>query len=101
VGFDQLAKIDGARRVHHFAGELANHVRADLIALPANRGTEMHHEVAGMVAEATELGDAFQDDPSRGAAPARVKRGDGAGRMRDEHRYAVGDRDGERGAAIQ
>ena len=42
--------------------------------------------------------DARVDDPRHGAAPPRVQQRDGAGRMRDEHRHAVGDRDGQRGA---
>ena len=75
---DERAKVYGGGCIHMTAGELPVHVRAHLIALPADRGAAVEAKLLCAQPEPGKQGDRMLGDPRGGAAPARMQKRDRA-----------------------
>jgi hypothetical protein len=98
---EKRAQIHGDWGARILARQLAVHVRAHLIALPADRRTEMKAQPGSDEAPVREHGNALIQYACRGAPPSRVEQRRGAGWMREEYRDAIGDRDRRGSAALR
>ena len=89
LGGDERAQVCLSGAAGRLAGELAEDVRSDLVTAAANRGTEMDAQLRGAKATMLEGLDAVLHDAGRCAAPAGMKKTDGASGVGDEDGNAV------------
>lgn len=98
---DQRAKVDALRRRRRAPGERGRDIGAHLVARAADRRAQMDAQVGCSASLPAERGERTIDDSSRGAAPSGVQNRRRAIRVRDEDRYAVGNRHGHRRSAAR
>lgn len=98
---DERSKVDVAWTSRRLAGELRAYIGAHFITAPANRRPEVDGELVGGVAEPRQSLDRRGCYPRGSTLPPRVEESDDAGRVRDEHRDAIGDADGESSSPLR
>jgi len=97
---DQRSQVDVPRTDRWLSGQLFADVSADFVAAAANRGSKVDCELRCGDAESLEGLYRFRRNSRGCSPPARVEKPDGAGRVCDEDGDAIGDSNGERGAAV-
>src|SRR5215831_6055061 len=98
---DERAKVDGRWAVHSPTSQPLEDIGTDLVAITANRGTNVKRQLRPGHAARLELVDRSLDNAARRATPTRMQQRRRARRMREEHGNTIGDRHGHAGSTVE
>src|SRR6266542_2010939 len=98
---EKRTEVDIARTISGLTGELRANLGAHLVASDTYRRSQMDEKLVGGNPMSPEGRQTGVENPSRRSLPSGVKQGDYTRRMGDEHRYAVGDGDGESNSLLR
>src|SRR5690349_10216821 len=98
---NERAEVEGRCPVDGATCQPLEDIRTDFIAVTADRGTEMHHELCRRHSSGFKQIERAFDDAGCGSAPARVQERGGTRGVREEYRNAVRDRHRHRGSSLE